>query len=256
MKSGITRGVKRIGSGIVRRIGPLNTFKNKYLDTLVSVKTDKNVAAITFDDGPDPTWTPKILDVLDEFNVKATFFVIGRRADKYPEIVKKAYESGHAIANHTWDHPCLPVLSRKERVGQIEQCQNSISEFDSQLFRPPFGCQSIRSKLDAFHCGYSVVAWSMHVADWEERLASEIEYDLNRKLRPGSIILLHDAQNGRSREEMINGLIAFLKKNNDYQFVTVNDMLNLGEEKKKIWNKKPNKDDLKSHQKRFDTIEI
>lgn len=256
MKSGIATGIKRIGSGIVRRIGPLKVFKNKYLGTLVSVKTDKKVAAITFDDGPDPIWTPKILDTLDEYNAKATFFVIGRRARKYPEIVKKVYESGHAIGNHTWDHPCLSLLKRKERLEQIEKCKNSIAEFDSLLFRPPFGCQNLRSKLDTYHCGYSAVAWNMHATDWEERQADEIEHDLNRKLRPGSIILLHDAQDGKSREDMIKGLIGFLKNHKDYQFVTIPDMLTMGEGKKTIWNKKPNEDDLKSHRERFDKVDI
>jgi len=256
MRSAFVSGIKRIGSGIIRRIPPLQAIKCKYLGTLVRVNTDKKVAAITFDDGPDPVWTPKILDALDEFNAKATFFVIGRRASKYPEIVKRAYNSGHAIANHTWDHPCLSILPRKERIEQIENRKNTIAGYYSNLFRPPFGCQNLRSRLDTYLCGYSVVAWDIHATDWEARLADEIALDLNTKLRPGTIILLHDAQDGKSREEMAKGLTSFLRSNSDYKFVTVPDLLNYGEKKEIIWNKKPNEGDLKSHQQRLDTIDI
>lgn len=247
MKPWIGTKLKKIGSIIINNMAPLNALRFKYFGTLVGVKTDKKVAAITFDDGPDPIWTPIVLDVLEKFNVKATFFVVGKHAKKYPEIVKKAYTCGHTIANHTWDHPCLSLLSRKERIEQIDKCKFAISDFDSLLFRPPFGCQSPASKLDAYICGYSVVAWSMHASDWLDRQADEFAHDLNSKLRPGSIILLHDAQNGKSREEMINGLIGFLKNNSDYQFVTVPDLLNYGEKKEIIWRRTPKANEFTHH---------
>lgn len=247
MKPEIKTKLKNFGSNIINNMGPLKALRYKYFGTLVSVNTGKKVAAITFDDGPDPVWTPRILDVLEEFNVKATFFVIGKSANKHPDIVKEAYRSGHAIANHTWDHPCLSLLTRKKRVDQIEKCKDLISEFDSLLFRPPFGCQSPGSKLDAYICGYSVVAWNMHASDWLDRQADEIAHDLNSKLQPGSIILLHDAQNGKSREKMITGLIGFLKSNSDYRFVTVPDLLNYGEKKEIIWKRTPKADEFSPH---------
>lgn len=248
--------ISRILSGLIRRIKPLQAAKNKYLGTLVRVKTDKKVAAITFDDGPDPFWTPKILDILDEFNAKATFFVIGKRVENNPQIVKNAYNAGHAIANHTWDHPCLTLLSKSERMEQIERCQEVIFEFDSRYFRPPFGCQNLRSRFDLISRGYSAVGWNMHATDWEHRLAAEIAHDLNSRLRPGSIILLHDAQDGKSREEMINGLISFLKSNSDYQFVTIPELLEYGEKEEIIWIQKPGANNLKAHHERLDTINI
>jgi len=248
--------IKRLFFDLFRRVRFLQLIKNKYLGTLVRVKTEKKIAAITFDDGPDPVWTPKILEVLDEYNAKATFFVIGRRMKNNPEIVKKAFEAGHAIANHTWDHPCLPILPRKKRMEQINNCKNIISEYDSLLFRPPFGCQTILTKIDAYFSGYEVVAWDRHVADWENRSADEMARDLNSRIRPGTIILLHDAQAGRSREEVIQALDSFLKSNFGYKFVTVPDLLNYGEAEKIIWKKKPNANDLKSHGERFETIDL
>lgn len=247
---------KKITWGLGRRIRPLNNFKNKFFGTLVSVNTNKKVAAITFDDGPDPVWTLKILDVLSEHNAKATFFVIGKRAEKHYEIVKKAYEAGHTIANHTWDHPCLSILPRKQRIEQIQKCKNTIEGHESLFFRPPFGCQSLLSKLDTYLCGYTAVAWDMHATDWDERTSEEIARDLNHKIRPGSIILLHDAQNGKSREEMIKGLVIFLKNNQEYQFVTIPRLLEYGAGKKIIWRKEPNENDLISHRKRFETLDI
>ena len=219
-----------------------NFLTKRYLGTLVSVELNTKIAALTFDDGPHAVWTPRLLDLLHSFNAKATFFMIGKYVEEHRNIVKRAFDENHAIANHSWDHPCFPLVSRYQRIKQIRRCARMIKEYDCGLYRPPYGHQNLASRFDALLCGYDTVCWNLGGSDWKDIQAEDIAEELNNGLHPGSIILLHDAvskQRHKSREHMLAGLHSFLTANNDYRFVTLPELLKLGNRKEIVWVRKP-----------------
>ena len=126
----------------------------RFLGTITSVITDSPAVALTFDDGPDPTWTPLVLDVLKKHAAKATFFVLGENCERYPEIINRTHAEGHALCNHGWSHSALPPLSWLEKLEEISSCSAALGSRGSRYFRPPFGEQSVGSRLaaaKAFH---------------------------------------------------------------------------------------------------------
>ncbi|MGH8754891.1 MAG: polysaccharide deacetylase family protein [Burkholderiales bacterium] len=125
------------------------------IGTITHVSTSDAVAALTFDDGPHPEFTRRLLDILDRYQARATFFIVGRSAQRYPELVKRIAQAGHALGNHSWDHPSFPYISRRERRLQIRACAKAIHPYGLKLFRPPYGNQSIASRLDALCIGIS-----------------------------------------------------------------------------------------------------
>jgi peptidoglycan/xylan/chitin deacetylase (PgdA/CDA1 family) len=115
------------------------------LKTIVSCQTSQKIVALTFDDGPNPTYTPQILEVLAHFQVKATFFLLGRNVAAHPKTVHAVVEAGHAIGNHTFNHPYLADCTPAEVISELSQCQRTIREVVGivpKVMRPPFGAQS------------------------------------------------------------------------------------------------------------------
>lgn len=150
--------------------------------------------ALTFDDGPHPLYTPKLLDLLKKYDVKATFFVVGQQAQLYPEIIQRMQEEGHAIGIHHYRHTSnwlmTPFASKKE----IEKCANIIHDITGVvpvLYRPPWGHVTPFTALIAKR--YRIVLWTRHFSDWR---TSRIQYTLKNELikatKDGSIFLLHD----------------------------------------------------------------
>jgi peptidoglycan-N-acetylglucosamine deacetylase len=203
------------------------------LGTVRGVRTAERVAALTFDDGPHPEWTPRLLDILAARGAKATFFVVGEAVRAHPELTARIRDEGHALGNHTWDHRSLPTLGRRERRAQLERCREALAPYggDARLFRPPFGDQTLASLLTARRLGYTVVTWSHAAGDWLPRSAADLQADLARKLAPGVIILLHDAlyrtpDPGSSDRSAVLGAVAgLLAARPDYAFVTVPTLL-------------------------------
>ncbi|HEX2524363.1 MAG TPA: polysaccharide deacetylase family protein, partial [Terriglobia bacterium] len=141
---------------------------NPFLGTVTSVQTRVPVASLTFDDGPHPEFTPRLLDILRHHKARATFFMLGQAAQKHPEIVRRVAEAGHAIGNHTWDHLSFPLLSERERQRQLKTCADAIAPYGLRLFRPPYGEQSLASRLSAARLGYEVIMFSVDVGDFCE----------------------------------------------------------------------------------------
>lgn len=167
--------------------------ERRTLGTLTSFATREPVAALTFDDGPHPEFTPRLLEILGKYGARGTFFMVGQSAARHPEIVRQVERAGHAIGNHSWDHPSFPLSSSRERRSQIRKCEQVLPACAHRIFRPPYGHQNRASRLDAWRLGYDVVTWSIVAEDW---LAHEAEWMAERILttiQPGSIILLHDA---------------------------------------------------------------
>jgi peptidoglycan-N-acetylglucosamine deacetylase len=207
---------------------------------------DKKIA-ITFDDGPDPTWTPKILAVLDKYGVKGTFFLIGVQAEKYSGLTKKIYQDGHEIGNHTFTHPDISSISRsyfKVELNLTERFFAGRLGVKPVLFRPPYSIDQEPDTADqvgplelAQEMGYITVGDKIDTNDWREnprRTASEMAADVLNNLPPckptnfltcGNIILMHDGGGDRSETvKALNIVIPEMQKRG-YQIVPVSELL-------------------------------
>jgi peptidoglycan/xylan/chitin deacetylase (PgdA/CDA1 family) len=159
-----------------------------------------NCVALTFDDGPDPVDTPKLLDLLREKNVKATFFVVGKRADQHPEIVRRAASEGHLIANHTWSHYSLfCFLTPSHLHTEIERGTESVRRscgFRPRLFRSPVGLRHplLRPYLKA--AGLEYVSWTIRTRDTFTTNSGVLARRILNQTASGDIILLHDHLRG------------------------------------------------------------
>lgn len=214
------------------------------LGSLTKVMTDAPAVALTFDDGPDPQWTPPLLDLLEKHKARGTFFTVGASVQRHPDLVRRMAEHGHALGSHSWDHSAFPLLSGSERRLQLRACERALGRFGSRLFRPPYGEQTLASRLDAFWLGHDVVGWSVTSEDWYEPNAATIADVLLKRIGPGDIVLLHDTifdqgvpQRGPQpdrtswvdRGAMLASLEMVLGQIGDrIQFVTVPELLQYG----------------------------
>jgi peptidoglycan/xylan/chitin deacetylase (PgdA/CDA1 family) len=152
--------------------------------------------ALTFDDGPNPVDTPKLLDLLREKGVKATFFVVGKRADQYPEIVRRAWEEGHLIANHTWSHRLLFCFLMPARLRtEIERGTESVRRicgFRPRSFRSPVGMRHALLQPYLREAGMEYVSWSIRSCDTLTWNSGVLARRILRQAASGDIILLHD----------------------------------------------------------------
>ena len=165
--------------------------------------------AITFDDGPDPRWTPKILEILKAANVKATFFVVGVNAERYPALVRRIFDEGHEIGNHTYYHPnlalCWPEHIRLE-LNSTQLLLETITGRATTLFRPPYAADTGPTELSelaplkiAEDLNYLVVLENIDPQDWAKPGADIILRRIKQQRHDGSVILLHDAGGDRSQ---------------------------------------------------------
>ncbi len=184
--------------------------------------------ALTFDDGPHPRYTEKILEILDDFGVTATFFVIGVNAENYPEALDKIVASGCEIANHTYSHVRIDKMSEDELYNQIKKCEDVLYDKTGKrptLFRPPEGRvpQSLLTLSETM--GYSVVLWSIDTLDWSHNPSEKISATVMKQMRGGDIILMHDYVSGLNTT--CDALKIFIPKllAEGYEFVTVSELI-------------------------------
>ncbi len=220
--------------------------------TITSVRTQEPVASLTFDDGPHPHWTPRVLDVLEEHGAKATFFVVGEHVDAHPAVVRRMRNAGHAIGNHTHRHPSFPLVSSARRRQELRDCARSLAahaDEPTMLFRPPYLDQDVASRYDAWRLGFDVVGCSVHTDDWQSRSADDMADDLAERARAGDVIMLHDAIYGQPRDpgraSMLTALGAFLGRRTDLRFVTVPSLLTMGEPVRTAWFKRPGRQEAR-----------
>jgi peptidoglycan/xylan/chitin deacetylase (PgdA/CDA1 family) len=212
------------------------------LGTITHVRTTEAVAALTFDDGPDPENTPALLEILARHGAKATFFMLGMHARRHPDLVARIARAGHAVANHTFDHPRLPSLSRRDRLAQINDCDVAIAPHGAKLFRPPRGLQSVASRLDALRLGHRVITWNVAVYDWDRHTPEWFADRMEAAVCPGSIVLLHDLLHdpddkaAADRRPVFAGLDLFLTRTGSrLSFITVPDLLACGQPRRASW---------------------
>lgn len=185
-------------------------------------KKNRKVVALTFDDGPNPATTNQALDTLSKYGIKATFFVLGKNVSGNEEILKRMKSDGHVIGNHSWSHPVLSKLSLDEAKKQITDTEDTLTKVlgsSSKLMRPPYGAitDDIRNSLDL-----SFIMWDVDSLDWKSKNEASILTEIQREVKNGSIILMHDIH-----AETVNALpkvIDYLK-GQGYDFVTIPDLL-------------------------------
>lgn len=172
-------------------------------------------AALTFDDGPSPD-TARVLDVLKRENVKATFFLCGANAERYPELVRRIRDEGHVIGNHTYSHPWLYLKSEAVIAAEIDRTQDVLERVSGRrptLFRPPFGVRWFGLWPLLRERGLTMVMWNDRAVDGGEGAAGLVRTALGG-LRPGAIVLLHDGDEARGRadrESTVRALPAIIR---------------------------------------------
>ncbi|MDP2749238.1 MAG: polysaccharide deacetylase family protein [Nanoarchaeota archaeon] len=155
----------------------------------------KKKVAITFDDGPHPEYTNKILDILKEKKVKATFFITGSNAEKYPEVVKRINDEGHDIGNHGYHHLNMSPMKLSRQTKEITLTEMVIKEITGEeplFFRPPRGVYDQKMRRMLVNKGYSIVLWTITTQDWRNPGVDFIVKKA-RKAKGGDIILMHDS---------------------------------------------------------------
>ena len=192
--------------------------------------------ALTFDDGPNAVYTPQILDILKRYNVKATFFLIGKNVDREPLVAKRIADEGHCIGNHSYIHPDFMFennLLIEEQLKKTEAALKKAAGVTTRLFRPPYGGEDRRVVVEAEKLGYVIVEWSVSGGNgWEEIRAERIIQNVVPETRNGSIILLHDGNRlakDPPRAQVVAALpviIVSLQKKG-YIFVTIPELLEL-----------------------------
>jgi peptidoglycan/xylan/chitin deacetylase (PgdA/CDA1 family) len=229
-------------------------FSNK---VVTRFKSDDAVA-LTFDDGPDPQFTPQLLEILTKHGARATFFVLGRQAELYPYILRQILEAGSEIANHSYGHPSFSLLSTAQKIAELGHCEQAIGKAAKKYFRPPFGHASGGTPRWASLLGYVPVCWSADATDWDIDDPGTIGGLLDRNVRPGTILLLHDrletAIDARhfDRGAMLSALDAFLARSKDsWRFNSLTEMFSAYEAVFEDWDKSPDKQQLLQRKQEF-----
>ena len=204
-----------------------------------SVKTNKKIVALTFDDGPSVPFTSHILNTLKEHGVKATFFILGKHGQLYPEIIQRTYQEGHEIGNHSWSHERLIFKTPRFIRDEIERTDQLIrtTGYGGYIpFRAPYGNKFlilpwILKNMDRPHILFDIIP-----KDWEAPPPDIITQRIMEQLHPGAIILLHDGNGDNvadDRSKTVQALESLIKKAKEqgYQFLTISELLAEGERK-------------------------
>lgn len=224
-----------------RRLAPNELTRRREIrsgEVIWRVKTDSRVVALTLDDGPDPKFTPTVLQLARQKRVKFTFFLVGTEIQDHPALAKEEAEDGHAIGNHTWNHAGMAGALEVQDISEIERCEEEIEKICGErthLFRPPKGMWDADTFLAAEKLGYRMILWSVtlehHTAKTPEAMAQRVL----DQITPGMIILAHDGESPYDRTPTMKALPllvdGLLKKG--YRFVTIPELLQLGQQSRR-----------------------
>lgn len=204
------------------------------------IQTDKKIVAITFDDGPHPILTPKILDLLKKYHAKATFFVAGNKVEQFPDVLKRAHLEGHEIGNHTYDHLYGQHISSEKLQSELKKTDYLVEKnigYIPYLYRPVGGfCNDIiMDTAENYQKTIILWSWKLDARDWQSPPAYYISSHIIQNIQPGNIVLLHDWIGTEHREssstvEALESILKYLDKNG-YSCVTVSDLLYEAREK-------------------------
>jgi len=194
-----------------------------------SRRTGKKQIALTYDDGPNPSYTKKLTEYLKANNVPATFFLCGNMVKEYPETVRQLADDGFELANHSYDHPSLNKISREKVQSQLQDTHDLIKEasgIDVKLMRPPYGAKNKTVEEVCDVMGYKIIQWDIDTEDWKKRSASYMINLIMKKASDGSIILMHDRKHGGNDTvlETTRQVVEKLRAQG-YTFVTVGELI-------------------------------
>lgn len=204
-----------------------NNLYSSKLITRVNTGGEK-VVALTFDDGPDPRYTPDVLNIMAQNQVKATFFVIGKSAERFPGLVEQAVMEGHEIENHTYSHPDLDkseMISTYEELDRCEQIITKLAGRRPEYFRPPKRLYNNEVIKTAELNDYQVILWTVGMEKQSDRNADDVVNRVMKKIEPGAIILAHDGT--LDRRLTVEALPVLLKKLQEkgYRLVTLKELM-------------------------------
>lgn len=186
---------------------------------------EEKFIALTFDDGPHRTNTPELLEILKKEGAKATFFVVGNRAEAFPELVGKISEEGHDIGNHSWDHRSLVKSTPNEALESIRKTNDLISGITGkpcEIVRPPYGATNRQLKNLFRQEEWHEILWDVDSRDWESKTPEAILWRVMKTISPGSIVLMHDIH---SHAVSVLPIIIKAFKKSGYEFITITEMI-------------------------------
>ncbi len=227
-----------IGAGVAAAAGwaayhSMAPWAQGFGETFVGGPTAAKQIALTYDDGPNDPHTQRLMEVLAEHDVRATFFVIGRYVERRPDIVRELLKAGHVLGNHTFTHPHLAVSGAVETRNQLEECQRAVEEATGEsprLFRPPFGGRRPHTLRIARSLGLDTIMWNVTSWDWKAPPAAKIVGTCSRQMRGGDVILMHDGSHiamGADRWQTVVATHLLIEswRAKGYEFVTVPEMM-------------------------------
>lgn len=189
--------------------------------------------ALTFDDGPDPDVTPRVLALLKKYNARATFFLIGKYVSRHPQLARQIADEGHAIGNHTYDHPKEP--SRSEAFTELDKAASEIETATgrkSALFRPPYGIARSQSVAEALRRGWTAFLWTISSADTSSTDPRTIASNVIHTPNPGDIVILHDGPGHGYSAAALEMVLKELSEKG-WKFVTLPELLQAWEAERK-----------------------
>ncbi len=205
-----------------------------YGRTFIGTASGKREMALTFDDGPNDPYTLQLLDVLSQYNVKATFFLIGKYVDQRPDIVREVVSAGHVVANHTYTHPNVIFKSQEQFRDELSRCERALDDAvgnnHAPLFRPPFGGRRPAVFRTLIKNGLKPILWSVTSYDWSAKSSEAIERKVTGQVRGGDVILLHDGGHlafGTDRSFTVKATANLIARYQaeGYAFRTIPDMM-------------------------------
>jgi peptidoglycan/xylan/chitin deacetylase (PgdA/CDA1 family) len=201
--------------------------------------TDQRQLALTYDDGPNDPHTLNLLDILAEFDVKATFFLIGKHVAARPDIVARISAAGHCIGNHTYSHPNLALCSAQRTQQEISDCAKaltdaapSLNDKGTPVFRCPFGARRPVTLRTVRSLGFVPVQWTVTCFDWKKTTAERVAGHAQKQIKGGDVVLLHDGGHkriGEDRSHSVQATRTLLQhyKNEGFAFVTIPEMMSV-----------------------------
>ena len=208
--------------------GCYDVGSNFFIKIACSANTDKKEISISFDDGPATNYTPEILQLLKQENIKATFFCIGNRIAGNEQILNRIKEEGHLIGNHSYSHDTwFDLFSSKKMLDDMKQMDREmerVTGLQPKLFRPPYGVTNPNLKKAIIKGGYTPVGWSVRSFDTVIKDEQKLLNRINAAIRPGAVFLFHDTM-----QTTLQALPGFIKevKNRGYEFVSLDKLLAL-----------------------------
>ena len=190
---------------------------------------NKKMVSLTFDDGPDGTITPAIIDILDRYQVKGNFFFLGSEVKNHPDVVKKAFNHGHLVLSHSYHHSELTKLSREAMDQEIDKAGKEIKSVigkEPAVLRPPYGETNEQVASMAKTTGYSIVLWSIDTLDWSQKESVNIVKNVTDYVRNGDIILMHSDSDKEATKAALPLMIEALQSRG-FEIVDLEALLNV-----------------------------